>query len=549
MIRQYCKVALRNLARERTLALINIWGLSIGLACFIVFLVYALHQFGYDNFQASRNRIFRVVQWSTGLPDQPPGGIAGLNMGLGPTLASEFPDVSSSVRVRGRGDRLVRIDGRVTRTGLTFAEPSFFRVFTFPLVSGNAAHALDQANDVVLTRDMALRLFGTADVLGRPVEIKIDTAYEPFIVSGVAASLPSNTVLPFKVLISYKYAEAHSPAHALSDWNMTMGDETYVLLRPGSTLASDASRLSAFWARHNPQDLSDLIKNKQWNGHGMPPISYRLQPLTSIHLDPSIDGSGDPVDPFNVWLLIGMAGAVLLIAIINFTILAIGRSAGRAKEIGVRKVVGSERRQLVFQFMTESLIFTSVSFVLALIWVWAFLPVVERLTGESLHMVFLPLCLCLFGLVLLTGLLAGIYPAFVLSSFKPLEVLNGKIRLRGANLFTRSLIVMQFIISAGLAISTVVLIQQVSYLKSRDLGFAKENVIDINTFGVDMKTVYPVLRHSLLSIPGVLGVSSAQIGIGEGNGFMGSGYHYQNKDGFSLEYPVEPGYLDLLGFL
>lgn len=545
MIKQYCKVALRNLARERTLALINIWGLSIGLACFIVFLVYALHQFGYDNFQVHRDRLFRVVQWSDGLPDQGPGGMAGLNMGLGPALAAEFPEVSSAVRLRGQGDRLVRIDGQVTRSDLTFASPSFFQVFTFPLISGNPAHALDNLHDVVLTRDMALRLFGTADVVGKALELKIDSAYEPFTITAVASDPPSNTILPFKVLVSYKYAEAHSPARAMSDWNMTVGDETFVLLRPGAHIS--ASRLSSFWAAHHSSDITSLIQNKQWDGHGQSPIRFVLQPLRAIHTDTSIDGNGNPIDPSNVWLLIGMASAVLLIAIINFTILAIGRSSGRAKEIGVRKVVGSERQQLVFQFMAESLLFTLVAFVLAIIWVWAFLPTVEWLTGETLHISFLPLCFCMLGLVIFTGLLAGIYPAFVLSSFKPLVVLKNNVRLRGANWFTRSLIVVQFIISAGLAISTIVLLQQVSYLKSRDLGFTKENVIDISTFGVDMKTVYPAMRHALLSTPGVLGVSSTQIGIGEGNGFMGSGYHYQNKDGFSFEYPVEPGYLGLLG--
>jgi putative ABC transport system permease protein len=433
----------------------------------------------------------------------------------------------------------------MSREDINYVEPSFFQIFTFPFLSGNPAHALDNPQDVILTKDMAIRLFGSADVVGRPIEIKTDTAYVPFVVKGVAANLPSNSIFDRSIFVSYKYAEAHAEARAMTDWNETMGDETFVLLRRGTHI--DDARLSAFWRAHHPDDIKDLIKNKQWNGRGTPPIRFELQPLGAVHTDTSIDGNGNPVDPFNVWLLIAMASAVLLIACINFTTLAIGRSAGRAKEIGVRKVVGSARRQLIVQFMAESLVLTLLSFVLALLLVWVLLPTVEQLTGLAFHIPWLSLCLLLLALVVFTGLLAGAYPALVLSSFKPLEVLKSKVRLRGANIFTRSLVVVQFVLSASLAISTLILIQQLSYMKSRNLGFTKENVIDINTDGVDMKKLYPIMRQSILSQPGVVGVSSAQIGIGEGNGFMGSGYHYQSQDGFSFEYPVSPGYIGLMG--
>ena len=550
MIKQFCRVALRNLGRQKALALINVLGLSVGLTCFIVFLLYAVNESSYDRFHKRAGDIYRVIEWGEGLPDREPGGNAGLSMGMGPALAQDMPDVEHFIRFRSRGRILVKVGDHLSRLSVSFADTPFFSMFTFPLLSGSPAQVLEGAHSVVLTRAMATQLFGGVDVTGRFIQVKLDTAYETFQVTGVAENLPPNSIFNFGVLLGYSAALAHSDPRAMTDWYETMGDETYVLLRPGSTLPHDVARMVAFRNRHLPGEAAELIKNKQWNGQGAPPITFRLQPLRAIHTNPAIDGMGDPVEHRHIWILIGMAAAVLLIACINFTTLSIGRSAGRAKEIGVRKVIGSRRTQLVIQFLAEALVLTLVSTLLALVLTALLLPYVSALTGVALRLdlrQFPELGWMLVGLILLTGMLAGAYPALVLSGFKPLEVLKSKVRVGGANAFTRSLVVVQFVLSAGLLTATVVVLQQVSFMRNKDLGFQKANVVDVNASGVDDDVLYPLFRQRILSDARVRSVTAAEIGMGEGNGFMGSGYSYRGKGGGSLEYPVAPGYIPAMG--
>ena len=550
MLTHYCKVALRNLARQKVLASINVFGLSIGLACFILFLLYAVHEFSYDRFHKRGADIYRVYEWGEGMPGREPSGEAGLSMGMGPALAQDFPDVEHSIRVRSRDNSFVKAGDHTFRLSVSYADPSFFSVFYFPLISGRASDVLQAPNSVVLTKKTALQLFGNQDPIGKIVQVKRDTTYTSFLVSGVAEDLPSNSIFSFGMVISYGYVLAHADKQALTDWYETAGDETYVMLRPGSTLAADRKRMESFRARHLPGEAADLIKNKLWDGKSRYPITFRFQPLRNIHLNPVIDGSGDPVDPSHVWLLIGMAASVLLIACINFTTLSIGRSAGRAKEIGVRKVIGSNRRQLVYQFLAEALMLAFVSFLLALIAVYLLLPFIDHLTGSVLYFNIHQspeLIWLLAGLVLLTGFVAGAYPALVLSGFKPLEVLKSKVKLSGANFFTRSLVVLQFVLSAGLVTSTVIILQQLAFMRSMKLGFQKENVIDVDASGINTARLYPLLKQTILSNSGVKGVTATQIGLGEGNGYMMSGYSYRGQGGGAIEYPVDPGYLDVLG--
>ena len=222
MLTHYCKVALRNLARQKVLATINVLGLSIGPACFVLFLLYAIHEFNYDRFQQRGNAIYRVYEWGEGMPDKEPSGEAGLSMAMGPALARDFPDVEQFVRFRTRGERLVKVGDQVSRLSVSFADTAFFSVFSFPLLSGDARQALKNPNDVVLTEDMALQLFGRKEAVGQIVQVKIDTAYEPFKVTAVAKNLPSNSVISFGLLISFQYALAHASQQALTDWYETL---------------------------------------------------------------------------------------------------------------------------------------------------------------------------------------------------------------------------------------------------------------------------------------------------------------------------------------
>ena len=341
----------------------------------------------------------------------------------------------------------------------------------------------------------------------------------------------------------------------LNNWHEELGGiYNFVELKKGSHLPADAQRLAQFRNKYYPEEAAELRKAGLWKGTGPLPVSFRLEPLRAIHTDVSVDG-GDPAlltNPKNIWILVGIAFAILLIACINFTTLAIGRSAGRAKEVGVRKVIGSSRRpQLIYQFLTESLLLTFFSAGIGYLLAQTFLPFLGQLTGRELHLSFRDfpeMAWLLAGLILLVGLLAGSYPALVLSGFRPVEVLKKKVRLGGANLFTKSLVSFQFVLSIGLIIATVVILQQLQFMYTKDLGFDKENVIVLNAKGnANAKAIYPLFRRLLASYPEVLGVTASEIGLGEGSGMMGNLYKVNGKEQGMIEYPVDSNYLHVMG--
>jgi putative ABC transport system permease protein len=328
---------------------------------------------------------------------------------------------------------------------------------------------------------------------------------------------------------------------------MTIGIEVYVKLRNGSNLMNDPARLASFRKKYSGDDAEMMIKEGIWDGVGAMPSGIGLQPLRDVHTNVKIDQAA--VSQKNIWILIGIAAGVLLIACINFTTLAIGRSARRAKEVGMRKVMGGLKGQLARQFLAESLILSILSAGLGLFLAYILLPFFNELSGRSLHFSFsqYPEMVALItGLILVTGLLAGSYPAIVLSQFKPLEVLKNKIRLSGSNAFTKSLVTFQFVLSIGLIIATVIIMQQLAFMHNRDLGFTKENVVAISAGNVDTRKIYPLFSQALKSEPGILGTTSSAIGLGSQEGQMGGGLKIGEKVEGVIEYPVDYDYLRVM---
>lgn len=549
MIYHYLKIAYRNLARQKALAFINIAGLTIGIACFTLFLLYAVNELSYDRFHANTSQIYRMYDWWNFQGEKPrEGREPSSNTPVGPALKQDFPDVKEYVRMDGGGTHLVRIDGKTQRVNINFADPSFFTMFSFPLLYGQASAALDQPNKLVLTKEKAKQLFGEENPVGRTIEVKRDTAYKPFVISGVAQDIPVNSSLSFDVIGSFENVLATEGGKAsMTNWHMTLGITTYVQLREGSNLANDDARLSAFYAKYHADEKEDLIKNKLWDGKGIMPTGYGMQPMRDFHFNTVIDKSSSNLK--NIWILVGIAGTILIIACINFTTLAIGRSAGRAKEIGVRKVMGSQKKQLIRQFLAESFLLSILSMALGLFVAWLLLPFFNELSKRELEFSFVlfpEMILLLIGLVVVVGLLAGSYPAWVLSRFKPVDVLKNKVRLAGSNLFTRSLVTFQFVLSIGLIIATAIILQQMSYMNNKDLGFDKDNVVMVNAGDIDVKKSYPLFRQALAADPSIQGVT-ASFGLGAGEGQMGRGYQYQDKKTGVIEYPVDADYLKVMG--
>ncbi len=556
MILHYIKIALRNLSRQKILAFINVFGLSVGIACFSLFLLYAVNELSYDRFHKNGNEIYRVIDWSAGDKDREPGGDASSYTPVGPAMKQDLPDIENFVRFSGGSEHFVKSNNKVSRSRISFADPQLLNVFSFKLIAGNVADALKDPHLIVLTRNKALQLFGKTDVVGKRVDIKMDDQhdqFEAFTVGGVAENIPTTSTIQFDILGSFNYVLATEYGkESMNNWHMTLGINTYVQVRKGSQLMNNPYKLAAFRHKYYADEEASMKKAGRWDGKSPYPFSFRLQPLRDMHTSINVDAGapGSTTNPKNLWILISIAAGILLIACINFTTLAIGRSAGRAKEVGVRKVIGSGRKQLIYQFLTESMLLSILSGVLGLMLANASLPFFNQLCERQLSFSFSQfpqLVWILAGLILLVGILAGSYPALVLSGFRPVEVLKSKIKLGGSNFFTKSLVTFQFSLSIALIISTVIIFLQLDYLRSKNIGLTKENVIVINADGTDAKKVYPLFRQAIQSRRQIIGVSSSEIGLGEGQGQMGDQYSFGEKKFGSIEYPVDPDYLQLMG--
>ena len=553
MLRHYFRIAIRNLSKQKSLTFINVAGLSLGLACFILILLYAVSELNFDKFNAKAPRIYRVTTRFTRDDGQDLAN-AELNVALAPALKKAFPEVEEAVRLSVENKEFMKGNNGVTQVKIQYADPGFFEVFSFPFLAGRPGQALVDPYSVVITRSIAKQLFGTRDAVGKTLPIKTDSAFHPFKVSAVVEDMPLNSSVSFDVLGSYQYLEISDSDRVRSSarWNFSYGDQTFVLLRPGSRLPQQKEALARFRREHFPPEAQAYLKGKKIRAR------YVLQPLLAMHTDMSVAGPANTIDPKNIWILLGIATGILLIASINFTTLAIARSAGRAREVGVRKVFGGVRRQLIGQFLTESVLLSGFSAIVGCGLTMVLLPGFGRLAGAQLAFpwTLLPhgsgmslpqlagMVMALAGIV---GLLAGFYPALVLSAFNTIEVLKAKIRLGGSNWFTRSLVTFQFVLSIGLIIATVVMMRQVNYMRSKDLGLIKENTVMIGTDAIGAAVAYPVFRQELAGNPEVIGIAASAVGFGEGQGFMNRSYDFSGKRQGVFEYPVDEHFLPVMG--
>lgn len=544
MILHYLTIALRNLERQRLSAFINVLGLSLGLACFSLFLLYAVNEFSYDRFHTQGSNIYRVYDWWKFAGRE--GSESSSATPIGPAMKNDFADVENFVRIQAEGERLVRIDGKLQSAKLMFADPQILSVFTFPLIEGDTIYALKDPSNIILTRSKAMQFFGETKVVGKQIEIWEDGQYESFTVAGVTEDIPVNSTIRFEMLGSFdRVLNTPMGQKSASSWTMTIGISVYVQLRPGSNLMKEPERLASFRQQYFPNEAADLKKEGQWDGRGTLPTGYGLQPLANVHTDVNIDHGA--ADPKNIWMLVGIAGGVLVIACINFIILSIGRSAGRSKEVGVRKITGGRRKQLIFQFLAESMLLTFFSALLSVGIAQILLPFFNELSGQPLTFSFRQypeMVALMLATITVTGVLAGSYPAFVLSGLRPTEVLKKKTKLAGSNFFTRSLVTFQFVISVVLIIVTVVILQQLSFMRSKDLGFQKEHVVMVAAQGTD---TYQQFKQMLESQTAVTGVTASVMGMGAGEGQMGRAYDFEGKNEGVIEYPVDANFLSVMG--
>ena len=558
MFKSYFKITLRSLQKQKVFASINIIGLSIGITCFSLLLLFVLNEFSFDKFHKNASVIFRPYVTNNTLSGSPDfdntdySSYSGTkSTPLGEAMKKYLPDVVDYSRVQlPWGENLIRVGNNVHRSEVTYADASFFSIFSFPLKYGSPSNALRNLNNIVLTESVAKEFFGTDNVVGQTIEISIGGTFQPFTVTAIAKNIPENSSLRFAVLGNFEYAiNNNNNFYVGNNWH-PIARETFVQLRPDSKLPADSKRLSGFLHAYTPGFIGDMKSFGATWKQGEEPLLLKLQPLLSIHTDTWFNGWGftdyAKIAPETLWILLSIAVGILLIACINFTTLAIGRSAGRSKEVGVRKVIGAERKQIIFQFLVEALLMSITSAFFAMLFANLLLPWFNQLSGRNMQfssVINAKIVLLMIGIVLAAGLLAGSYPSLLLSSFKPVEVLKNKIKIGGSNLFTKSLVTFQFTLSIILIVSTTIILQQTKFLINKNPGFNKENVIAVDASETDPNKTFPLFRQELLRHPAVVGIASAAAGLGNGHDFLG----YTDK-GISAELNiVDTDYINVMG--
>ena len=462
MIRNYLLIALRHLRRQKGYATINVMGLAIGLAGALLAGLFIRQELAFDRFHEQPESVYRV--WGE---ERTPQGEHRVNTitswALGPTMAETLPDVAAFTRIQ-TADGALRGGGDAFAQNLAIVDPGFFDVFSFPLVRGNRAAALGRPDAVVLTEQVARQLFGDADPIGQALTLRLRDEESEATVTGVIR-VPEASSLRFDALVPVAALASRVSAQQFENW-FAITVETWVRLRPGAAPAAIEAALNPTIARRRVDERAG-------------PYTAHLQPLLGVHLDARLpEGIARTRDPKAFWILGLIAGLVLAVACINFTTLALARSLDRAREVGVRKALGAYRRQLMGQFWGEALVLTLFALVLGLGLAALGLPVLGDLVEQPITPRFdLLTALLVLGVLGVTALGAGAYPALALTRFQPTETLRGRFRLGTGGLVQRVLVGVQFALSIGLMASTFVMASQLRYLQTRDLGYAPDRVV------------------------------------------------------------------------
>jgi putative ABC transport system permease protein len=488
LLGNYLKVVLRRIRRQKGYSFINIAGLAVGLAAAVIIFLWAQDELGYDQFHVNAGRIglaYLKPDWASGYNEYGPGA-------LGPALAADYPEIAAACRTFSTSSAL-RYDGKAFNGRLIGVDPSFFQMFSFPFVQGGEGSPLSDPNSIVLTDGMARKFFGSDTAVGKTLGFEWVGTWHDFKVAGVVENVPLNSSLQFDYLLPFNFVTRSGMD--IEKWD-GHAYPTYVLLRGASDWADVNRKIAGIMKRYLPESRDTVI----------------LQPFARLHLH-RMEGGGLIVS-VRLFILIGLF--ILALAWVNFMNLATAQATGRAREVGLRKVVGSSRSNLVRRFLGESLIFSFFALLLSLGFVAAVLPAINRIVGKSLSLRFSVVqAAVLVGLAILTGLVSGFYPAFYLSGFRPVRVIRGPFASgRRSARFRGALVVGQFVISIVLVIGTTTVYKQLTYMKNKDLGYEKACVLNIELRG-GLRNNYRAIRAKLLENPDVLAVSATNGSFGK----------------------------------
>ncbi len=516
MFRNYIKVAWRNIKRHKGYSFINIAGLAIGMAVCILILMFVRDEYRYDTFHENKDRIYRLEREFLASDGSVRGAFCSLAPSFVPFLENDFPEMEHIVRLFGTGDLLINVgDTYFLEERFYYAEQDIFDVFTIPLIKGDPQTVLENPNSLVLSESMVLKYFGDEDPMGKLMKVGSDR--EAYQVTGIMEDVPKNSHLHYDFLASYITLKGRYPySRDGSDYffgttnfsdNVT---HTYMRLAKNANPVDIAARIPGFLDSHLPtyeDESGDIVHPHQWN-------NILMRKVIDIHLHSHTMNELEPNSDIKYVILFTLIAAfILIIACINFMNLSTARATKRAKEVGLRKVVGANRRLLSTQFLGESLLTALLAMVLALVIVNVLLPSFSTFSGHDLglHSLFNPVgLLILLSVFLITGLAAGLYPAFYLSAYKPATILRGELS-RGSRgtLIRKGLVVFQFAISAALIICVGVVLKQMRFLQNADLGYQKENILMIPADSV-VRANWWEIKQELLKNPNILDATTSK---------------------------------------
>jgi putative ABC transport system permease protein len=550
MIRNYLKIAFRNLWKNKTFSIINIVGLAVGLSCFLLITIYVIDELSFDKYNKKADRIYRVnsdILFG--------GNVLHLPMSsdmMGAALKKDYPQIEEYARIfTNSGNKLIKKGNEyINEWGVANVDSTFFNVFTIPALSGDTRTALNEPNTVVISESAAKKYFNTTNVFGKTIETN-DNKNNLYKITAVVKDIPENSHFHFDFFFSMKNVEYQ--------WGQYLSHNfrTYLLLKKGTDYKAFEKNFSQYIDKYvlpQAKQYMNISSLDEFEKSGNK-LQYSLIPVTKIHLYSKqsfeLTASGNIQ---YVYIFSAVALFILLIACINFMNLTTARSANRAKEVGIRKVLGTERKNLVVQFLTESTLMVILSMLIAIIITYFTLPLFNGVAAKSmtLNILFSPFILpILIVLPFIVGLLAGSYPAFFLSAFRPIEVLKSKFKLAGNVSLRSTLVVFQFVTSIILIIGTIVVYRQLHYIQTKNLGFNKDQVLIINdAYALDKNT--DAFKNDLLQLPGVI--------AGTMSGYLPVSSSARNDNTFSKEavmdvknsfgmqmWSIDYGYLQTMG--
>jgi len=545
MFRNYLKTALRHLFRQKIYAVINISGLAVGLSCCILIFLYVADELSYDNFHNNEKTTFRILSRF----HAPDGSIRSrgpaLPAAMGEPLMDYFPEIQHVVRFAG-SRAVVRRDQVMNQERIYFTDLAIFKVFSFPLVTGDPETVLSQRQAIVLAETAAAKYFGNEDPMGKALTLTFSQKVQDFIVTGVAKDTPRNSTIQFQFLIPI----ANMPSLEYEEVLTNLGDFStplYIQIKPGVSAQTLADRFPAFVRQTFAAEFEKWDEEGELKA-GHIPVSLELQRLEAMHLDPdSWDGSSAS----SSYILGGIALIVLIIACMNFMNLAIARTTTRGKEIGMRKVIGASKRQLIVQFWSETLLTFILAFLAGIALAILFLPTFNLLSEKSLLLEDffkihnLPVLVLM--IVIVSGLAAS-YPALLMSGVQPIKVLRGRLGIGNRHLLARILVVVQFALSIFLIISTLILGKQVRFMTAKSPGYVKEGLVAVRLqerIAEDSQELVDLFRSEALSYPDIINVGALTNSFG-----IGWSRYPIDKNGQRIhvfQYRVDEGFLPTLG--